>query len=279
MKYMRDERGFWAAAIPAAISAGSAIAGAFGKRKKPKPVDVTPLLQTIQQGAQRQRQGVATIRPGLQPFTQGLQTGTEQALKSAQEAGRTSSARYLEDIGRTFDQTGDRFANTLSQRVLEQQPALNQQTREALAASGGLQRGAASRALVDVNRGLATDLARGQTDLALQQAQEKQNAIRSATEKVFNLDQDFVKTKLGVDRDTLATVFQTGREDLIREALQLLGIDESESAQKLDVQKFGLNQVLARDVAGAQGQNDLLNTLLQGGLQGLSTYFASKGGK
>lgn len=267
------------AAAPAIISAGSALAGAFGKRKKPKAANVTPLLESIQQGAERQRQQVGTLRPALQPFTQKFQAGTEQALKSAQEAGRASSAKYLEDIGRTFDQTGDRFANTLSQRVMEQQPALNQQTREALAASGGLNRGSASRALVDVNRGLATDLARGQTDLALQQAQEKQNAIRGATEKIFNLDQDFVKTKLGVDRDTLATVFSTGREDLIREAMQLLGINENENAQKLDIQKFGINQDLARSASDAQGRNSLLDTLLQGGLQGLSAYASSRGGK
>src|SRR6185369_6021604 len=244
-----------------ALSAGSALAGAFGKRKKPKAVNVTPLLQSIQQGADRQRQQIGTLRPSLQPFTQSFQTGTTGAVNEAQNASRAASTKYLQDIGQTFDRTGDQFAQTLSQRTLEQQPVQQQALRENLAATGGLQRGAASRATTQLAGQTAQDLARGQTDLALQQAQEKQNAIRSATEKIYNIDQDTIKSKLGIDRDTLATVFQTGRQDLIDEAMQLLGISQNEQAQTLDVQKFGINQDLARSTSGAQSRNSLLDTL------------------
>ena len=278
-KYLRDERGFAILpAIGAGVSAASALGGLFGKRKKPAPVNVTPLMTTIQQGAQRQREALAGLRPGLQPFTQNYQTGINQALNTAGESGRASSAQYLQDIGKTFSPEADaRLANTLSQRVLEQQPALAQQQREQLAATGGLQRGAASRASTQLSNQLAQDLSRGQTDLALQQEQQRQGALREATTKAFDLDQNFIQQKLGINKDTLATVFNTGREDLIREALGLLGIDANTTQQQLDLQKFGLNQDLARSTAGAQGRNELLNTLLQGGLQGLSTYFTQKG--
>lgn len=270
--------GFLAAA-PAIISAGSALAGAFGKRKKLAPIDVTPLAQTIKAGAARQRQGVLRLRPSLQPLTSQLKTGTEQAVQEAGEAGRTSSAKFLEDIGQLYSPEATRnTANLYSQRVLEQQPTIEQARRESLAATGGLNRGAASRSATQAASDLATTLSRGQQDIALQGEQDRQQALAAAKEKAFNLDQNFIQQKLGIDRDTLGTIFSTGREDLIREALDLLNINTNETQQMLDLQKFGINQNYAGSVAGAQGHNELLNTLLQGGLQGLSTIYGKKAG-
>jgi len=266
------------AAIPAIASVGSSIAGAFGKRKKPAPIDVTPLAKTIQQGASRQRQAVGNVRPGLAPFTGNLVGGTNQAVQEAEQARRGLSSQYLSDVGRTFDNTGEEFANTLSRRLSQQQPAAQQALRENLAATGGLNRGAASRASTNLAGDFARSLAEGQENLALNQAQEKSGAIRAATEKIYGMDEDFVNKKLGVSRDTLATVFQTGREDLIREAEALLGIDRSESDQMLDLQKFQINQNYARSADAAQGRNSLLDTLLRGGLQGVSSIAASRGG-
>src|SRR3990172_6323721 len=129
-------------AVPLAISAGTALGGLLGKRKKPKPVDVTPLISTIKQGAERQRQMTTALRPSLQPFTEQFRTGTGQAVGTAGTERGARTAQYIQDVERTFSpETEAKLASTLSHRVLEQQPALAQQQREALAASGGLQRG------------------------------------------------------------------------------------------------------------------------------------------
>jgi len=266
-KVINNEHGWIAAAIPAAIAVGQAVAGAMKKKKEPPQADVTGLLNQINVGKQRQSDIAANAYGQLPGKAEQYKTDVGIELTAAEDAARQKSQQFLSDIGKDTTLQGKKLSDILAQRVLERQPELQKQMRNAVAGTGGLQRGAAVIGGEQLATQASKDISTGNEDIALQQ----QEAMNQAKEKVFNLDQGLVQQRLGINKDMLTALFDIGRTDLINEAMTMLGIEQNAQTESLAVQGFQTNQDLASRMAAAEAANKSKSDLLSGGIKGLSS--------
>lgn len=139
-------------------------------------------------------------------------------------------------------------------------PAAQQAIRENLAATGGLNRGAAITALQQPV--LQASRAASDTGFQIQQEANQRNIARKqlAIETIFSTGQGAALERLGIDRDTANTLFKLGRSDLIDKAMAIAGIEEGRSQGLLDVEMLRQQQGIAKDQARRQQTAQLLST-------------------
>lgn len=259
------------APIIAGVASGAASSLFSGKGKKPSPIDVSELRKTILSGSKRQREITGELTPGLtaktEEFTKGIrgsfgELGTERELLKQ---------RFLKEVGQEQGVIGSKLFDTLRSRILRGVPEQEQRLRETLAGTGGLQRGTAVEQLAAPTLQAGEQIGRAAEDIALGQLQEK----AQVREKLFNLDNDFLQQKFGVDKELLATALASGREDLIREAQSLIDIADQETADLLSIEQLSQTGRLASESAGASRESarigagsELLATILPLLLQG-----------
>jgi len=236
----------------------SDIFGGGGGGSTVQPIDVTPLENLVKQRAQTQKGIVGTETGSLQ----GLNTALLPQVNAAQQAGATSaanrSAQFLKDIGQQTNIQGQQLSDILKQRVLGAVPEAQAAARESLAATGGLQRGYAGATLAGIPQTAVANIAQGETQLT----QQALNTRNQALNQVYNLDEQYIMDKTGVDKQTLLDIYNSGRSDLINNANQLLGIESGTTSDIIGLEEFKASQTLAQQQAAAANRQATLNALL-----------------
>ncbi len=263
--------------IPLAIGGGLAAGGIAGSvlgKKKVSPIDISPFLSTIRAAEERQRGIASGLRGQLTPLGVQFQTGVGAAADTAQQAARERAQQFLSEIAGPTSEIAQTQRAQARQSILGNIPEAQRAVRESAAATGGLQRGAAVSALAEVPRQAVSDLAQVEQGISLQELGVKQQALQS----VFNLDEQLIQDRLGIDRDTLGAIFQSGREDLIREATSLLGISEQSTSDILDALGIQATGQQAAQSAEAAQRQALFNALIQAGGTVAGAGFGAGGG-
>ena len=239
--------------------------GLFDKPKIPS-IDVGALQRRAEETARRRRdltQGLTTSLGALTPQYEAKRTElggrlvpeTEQRLEQFGQETATLAPREREAA-----QVATRgFREQAFREVPEQQRAI----REALGGSGMLQSGAAASTLarptIDALRS-SRDFETGQeTELLSREAgrNEQMVGIRANERK------EALNKKFGLDEDTVNYLQSIGREDLIREAESLSGIESDLGSSLLQTDILGQQQNIARASADAARRGNIISGLGQ----------------
>lgn len=242
-------------ALPFALGATGATLGStlFGKKSKvPSAIDVSGLRKLVTEGAAGQRQTIGGVRPELKKGLETFTTGVKGAMGKLGTERERLKSQFTSDIGQRRDVVGSKLFDTLRSRILRGVPGQEARLRETLSATGGLQRGAATEQLAQPTLAAGEQIGQAAEDIALQQLQQE----TETKEKLFNLDEQFLQQQFGVNKELLATALASGREDIIREAQTLINIADQETADLLEVEKFGLSGGLARESASRRAAGE-----------------------
>lgn len=268
-----------AAAGSAAGPYGAAIGGVVGltssllaKKKKVNAPDLTGLINTANAGADKQ----ISLAHGL---TEALKPGEAQ-YKTDATANSAGLKTQVAGLGKDFmaeqEKLGEAAAsnasNSLKQNIISAQPDIQRSLRESLAASGGLGRGASDVAAARVGQTAANQIGQGEAVIA----QQKLEGLQNASQKVFGANVDAVTKATGLDADTLNTLLNSGRQDLIQEAQAIMSAERDRTSNILGVQQNANTQNLAAQTASAAGSNAFIQALLQSGGQAIGGYVGSK---
>jgi hypothetical protein len=269
--------------LPVAIGAGlvgAGIAGSlFGKKKKAS-VDTAGMTNLVKGSSQKQKDLIGQQFSQLQPLSadweakrtelsEGIQPGFEKIGKDLQtgyqQVGQAEQ-RNLEDILRTRQQQSARNI-----------PLQQQLLREQLAASGGFRTGGAAKVMqAPVLQGQQE-----QADLAStlsQQAQAAQTGrLEKGTEAQAGLAKEALTTKLGIDEDTMNTLFETGRTDIIEKLGSLRGVEADELQSLLGIMGLKTQADLANVAASNANKQALWSSLTGLGGQLIGMGAGSKG--
>lgn len=265
---------------PLLIGAGLAGAGILGSSLmggKASAPDIGPLLDAINREAQTQTSLAKNLPGQLSPLGPKYQAGVKGALSDAEKARQTSAQEFLNQLGQNQTLTGQSLNDLLTRQAYANVPGQEEKIRENLAATGGLQRGAAATLLGQPELQAAEQVQQGLGQLNLQQQQQRAAAL----DKINTMDENFIQQKLGIDRDTLTALYQTGREDLINEANQLLGISQNQTQQLLGAEEFGLEGQIAANAANQAAKQAPFQQLsgLGGTLLGYGALSGAGGGQ
>jgi len=243
--------------IGAGVAGAGALGGLFGGSKAQAP-DISGLLNTINQGAQRQTQIASNLPGQLAPLGANYQAGVTGAENKAVSAGNASAQNFLTQLGNNQTLAGTDLTKLLTSQAYANVPQQENAAREAAAATGGLQRGAASELLAQPSLQAAQNVYQGQQQLNLQNQAQKAAAL----DKINTMDNNQIQTILGIDKDTATALYASGRQDLIDEANQLLGISQTQTNETLGAEQFGISGNIAANAAN--------NAATQGTYQGLT---------
>ena len=248
----------------------------FGSSKVPK-IDTAALQRILNEGATNQRNiiqsGFDRAAPLLGQFEE-----RRQALGQSFEEGANQRAqqfgRQLQQVeSPDFVRRQQARARELAFRGL---PAAQQNIREQLAATGGLNRGAAITALSQPVL-QASQAARDEAFNIEQAARGRDIARRqTAIDTVFQTGQGAALERLGIDRQTANVLLETGRSDILDRAFKLAGIEAGRTQGLLDIEQTRQLQEIAR----AQEKNARRGALLGGlgSLAGAGLGFGLGGG-
>lgn len=233
-------------------------------------VDINMLRTLLEQGTQKQRgliKGAYEKTPELsQKFGAkmgelgtGFVTGSEQRAKQfgTQLTGLESPEMVRQRQAK---------ATELAFRNL---PQAQQMIRENLAATGGLGRGAAVRALqqpvMQASQQAADEAFR------IQQAADERGIARQelAISNLFETGQGAALEKLGIDKDTATMLLKTGRADILDRAIKLAGIESAYTQGLMDIEVMRGQQEAARKAAKRKRRAAItssIGTLAGGGI-------------
>lgn len=240
------------------VGGSSALASSLMNKKKPKLPDMSGQLAAIDAAKTREDQIASELTPKTTAVSEKFGADMKGAITGAQASQAGVNKDYLAQFGETGDTAAAKESDLLRQRVLDAQKGVNRGLRENLAGAGQLQSGAGQAAMTAAATNAANEIAQGQQEIGIENLKGKQNAIQ----QVFNADTNQVTQILGIDENTLNTLMNSGREDLIREAQALVANSQNATSQRLAALTGGQERQMASDLAGASASNDLRNTIL-----------------
>jgi len=266
--------------LPLAIAGGAMMAGGlagslFGKKKKAS-VDLTPYINATQKSSATQRDLIGQQFEQLQPLSQeyeskmsGLGTGIEQKYGDIAKQYRSG----LSQVGGAEQAALESILSSRQQQTARNIPLQQQLIRENLAASGGFRTGGAAKAM----QAPITEMQQQQADLASQLSSEKlareAGRMEKGTEAEMQLAKEGTLQKLGIDENTLNTLLETGRTDIIDKLGALRGVESDELQSLLGIYGMQTNVNLANTAAENERRQALYNTLtgIGGSLMGMGS--------
>lgn len=225
--------------------------GLFSKPKIPS-IDTGALLRIQQENERKQKDIIGGLRSGLNPVNQNFDA--QRKTLSAGVEGNTENVlnRYGQDISQVnaVDTAARNAANVgFREQAFREVPETQRAIRESLGGSGLLNSGAAlsalSRPVLDASRS-ARDFTSANEVAGLAGAAGRSEKLADTG---FSARSDAMKTKFGLDEGTINYLTSIGREDLIREAEGLLGVEEQSGANRLGIEQVRQESEMAKAAA------------------------------
>jgi len=258
--------GPWGAAIG---GAGGVIAGLLnGDRSQPTP-DLAALFGTIAASGQNERQLINSLPVNLQP----LYAQYKASLGAAGNTYQTTNAAIGQNL---TDQTAALYGPNsapvqatlaaLKQQDYSTLPGTLTALKSQLAATGGLERGGAGKAITQAVLAPAATFSQQAANVTGTQLTAQQQAQQAAINKVAALDETTAQTMLGMSKDQAMQILQYGRQDLQTQLTQLINQSNIETNQNLAVQGIGTNAGYQNAVAQNANQAAVVNGLVNTGV-------------
>lgn len=251
--------------------------GLFSKPKVPS-IDTGALLRIQQENEAKQKSIIGGLRGGLSPINQNFDT--QRKTLSAGVEGNTENVlnRYGQDLSQvnSVDTAARNAANVgFREQAFREVPETQRAIRESLGGSGLMNSGAAlsalSRPVLDANRS-ARDFTSANEVSRLAGATDRSEKLADTG---YSARTDAMKTKLGLDEDTVNYLTSIGREDLVREAEGLLGVEEQSGANKLGIEQARQTSEMAKAAASNARRTGVISSL--GSLAGTAIGFGVGG--
>lgn len=244
---------------PGSVAGGVALGTALlNKKKNVSLPSLDPQMRAIDAAGQRQRDIAGNLTTSLAPLTTNYGSDVKSAIEARRGEVNAASDKYLSNFSTAADSLAKKSSDMLKQRVLEAQPELQRQLREGLASTGQLGSGAGFDAFTQQAVTAGKEIGQGQSEIELQRLQ----GLQQATKDVFGVDTNFAMQALGIDENTLNTILQSGREDLIREAQQLIDESRNTTQQKTALLTAGQDRAMATDLGSKTASQDLMNAII-----------------
>jgi hypothetical protein len=253
-------------------SAAGVVSGILNKGSAPKP-DLTQLFATIKSAGANQRDLINALPAELKPLY-------EQYAATNQKAGETLTAG-TNAIGDTLMQkTAANFSPDATRAALDaakgeiyaELPGQQDAIRQALAATGGFDRGTASKQLAAPVLQAASQFATKAAGITADQLKAKQQATQQAITTIASMDSQTLQSVFGMSKEQATAILNGNRQDLKDQLTDLVNQSKNETSQLLGVQSdVAMNDYRAKVADDAQSK------ALTNGIVNLGADLASGG--
>jgi hypothetical protein len=259
--------GPWGAAIGGAAGVISGLIN--GDRSQPTP-DLAALFQTIASSGANERQLINQLPVDLQPLYANYKASLGAAGNDFQAANAAIGQNLTDKTAALYGPNSPAATATLA--ALKQQdystlPGTLTNLRSQLAATGGLARGGAGKAITQAVLAPAAQYSQQAATVTGQQLTAQQQAQQAAINKVAALDETTAQTMLGMSKEQATQILTTGRQDLRDQLTQLINQSNNQTTQTLNAEGIATNAGYANAVANNANQAAVVNGLVNTGVQ------------
>lgn len=258
---------------------GGVVSGLLGKGGVSAP-DLSQLFKTIDTAGANQRNLINALPEALKK--------QYAEYKAANAAAGTALQTGVSDIGRNLqEQTAANFdPNAPAVRAAEDAaktaiyanlPGQQAAIREALAATGGFDRGIASARLAAPVIQAGQQYGQAVLGITADQLRQKQAATQSALEKVTAMNDQTLQSLFGMSQAQAMQILQGNRQDLKDQLTSLINQSNTQTQQKLGVQGADITNQYNKAVADKAQSDALNNAFVNLGISGVSAGLAPGG--
>jgi len=257
----------------AAVAAAKTIGDMINSGRPLPTADLRQLFSQIDQAGAYQKGLINQLPKDLKPLYDDYKTSLGEAGTALQESSTDIGQKLLQDTKGLYGPDSDVVKATLAGLKTQDYstlPGTLTNLKAQLAATGGLARGGASKAITEAVLAPASAYAGQAQSVMSQQLQAQQTNVQAALNKVAQMDDATAQSLFGMSTAEAANILQYGRQDLKQQLADLIDQSTRQTEQTLGVLGMGVNQGLQnaqiRNTQQAGITNDI--TGLVGGLIG-----------
>jgi len=251
----------------AAIPAIAGIAGALLQKSGPGAPDLSGLFKTIDSAGVNQRQMINALPIEIQK--------QYAAYKSSNAAAGTALQTGVSDVGQTlmarteanYDPNAPAVQaakDAAKTSIYAELPGQQDAIRQALAATGGFDRGTASKQLAAPVLQAGQQYGQQVANITAQQLQAKQSATQSAINKVAEMDDQTLQSLFGMDKEQALNILNGNRQDLKDQLSSLITQSTSQTNQTLGVAGANITNQQNKALSDTAESNAKINAILGG---------------
>jgi hypothetical protein len=252
-------------------AAGGALAGIINAQKENPKLDVAPLLLAINSSGDAQKSLIANLPDELKPLYAQYQAAMGQAGTTLQGTTNQIGQNLLSQTKANYDPNSAAVQATLAalkQNDYSTLPGTVNNLKSQLAATGGLQRGGAARAITQAVMNPAAQFSQQAGNVQAQSLQQGQSNVQSAINKIAALDDSTAQQLFGMTTQQATNILTSGRQDLQNQLAQLINQSNTQTNQTLGVLGLSANNGYQNAVAENASQAGIVNGLINTGVNG-----------
>ena len=245
---------------------GSVVAGLINNGRSLPTIDLAPLLATINQNRDTNAGLINGLPAELQPLYDAYKASLGQAGDTLRSDTTNVGNDLLNKTTALYDPNSDAVKATLA--ALKQQdystlPGTLNALKSQLAATGGLSRGGASKAITSAVLNPASTYSQQALNVTADQLNKQQTNVQSALNKIASMDDNTAQMIFGMTKDQAANILQFGRNDLKDKLTALINNNDQATNAILGVQGIGANNAYQTAVTRGAQQTAIVNGLAQ----------------
>lgn len=263
--------------LPALLAAGSVISGLINSGRSLPTVDMGAILNTIQQNRQTNTSLINELPESLKPLYEQYAASLQGAGNQLRTDTNNIGQNLLDQTTALYDPNSAAVQATLA--ALKQQdystlPGTLNALRSQLAATGGLARGGASRAITEAVLAPAAQYSQQAANTQANQLNLQQTNVQAALNKIAQMDDQTSQNIFGMSKEQAANILQFGRQDLQNQLADLINTNNSAAAATEGAYGVSANNAYQNAVTRNAQQEAIVNGLVNTGANVADSMFS-----
>lgn len=261
-----------------ASSVGSVVGGLITSGRKLPTMDLAPLFAEIDKAGADREKLIKQLPEDLKPLYAQYQESLGKAGTDLKESTTNIGQKLLEETKALYGPDSDAVKATLA--ALKQEdystlPGTLTNLKAQLAATGGLSRGGAGRAITEAVLTPAQAYSQQAANVMGQQLTTQQQNTQAALNKIASLDEATAQQLFGMSTTEATNILQYGREDLKNQLTDLINNINTVSGQKLGALGIAADVAFKNAQTRNAQQEAVTNALVNTGVDLASNYATS----
>lgn len=255
---------------------GGVVSGILNKGHKVSAPDLTAIFKTIDDAGVYQKDLINKLPGNIQKLYEEYKTSNAGNLEALKTGTADLEDKYRREISDIYDPNAPavKAANDAAKMAIYADlPGQQDAIRQALAATGGFDRGTAGKQLSAPILQAASKYAQSVAGTSAQQLQMKQQMQQKAAETIRAMDDATLQTVFGMNKEQALTIMNSSRNDLKDQLTDLVNQSVRQSQQKAQVQGADITNKYNAAVADKASKDALNNAWVN-----LGTNIIDQGG-
>lgn len=246
--------------------AGSVVAGLINSKKKLPKVDMTPIFDTINKNKGANELLINGLDEQMKPLYEQYIASLNQGGDEYQQGITDVGQNLLDKTSALYDPNSAAVQATLAalkQQTYSTLPGTLDSLRANLAATGGLGRGGASKAITQAILAPAQQYGQQAMNVQADQLNKQQSNVQNALNTIANMDETAITNVFGMTKDQASNILQFGREDLKNQLADLISNNNAAASATMGAQGVQINNAYQNAVTRNAQQAAIVNGLAQ----------------